>query len=295
VRQSHFQVPEEAVSQPIAFERRNYAVAPPRADVLTCRILGPIEIQTDERSVEIRGTIQRTLLAALLVCGGRQVMTNSLMDELWGEHPPGNAENALQAHVSRLRRRFEEAEPARTTPRLVSLPSGYRLLTDDAQIDAEVFLRAMTEVRARPDMEPVEVIRRLRGALALWRGPAFGGGLGGLICQSATVRYEEHRSAAFSLLFENELLLGRHEQIIAELAELVEAESLNERLCQQLMVALYGAGRQTDALALYRRMRERLTKELGIEPSPALRKVELAILSQDPTLDAGVDPIAVRR
>ena len=256
--------------------------------MLTCRILGPLEIAANGRAVEIRGTIQRTLLAALLVGGGRQVMTNSLMDELWGSRPPGNAENALQAHVSRLRRRFEEVEPDRTQPRLVSLPSGYRLLTDGAQIDAEMFLKAITEVRAQPSMEPVEVIRRLREALALWRGPVFGGAIGGLICQAATVRYEEQRSSAYTMLFENELLIGRHAQIIAELAELVEAESLNERLCQQLMVALYGAGRQTDALALYRRMRERLTEELGIEPSPALRRVELAILSQDPILDAGI-------
>jgi SARP family transcriptional regulator, regulator of embCAB operon len=256
--------------------------------MLTCRILGPLEIAADGRAVEIRGTIQRTLLAALLVGGGRQVMTNSLMDELWGSRPPGNAENALQAHVSRLRRRFEEVEPDRTTPRLVSLPSGYRLLTDGAQVDAELFVRAITEVRSKPAMEPVEVISRLREALSRWRGPVFGGAIGGLICQAATVRYEEQRSSAYTMLFENELLIGRHAQIIAELAELVEAESLNERLCQQLMVALYGAGRQTDALALYRRMRERLTEELGIEPSPALRRVELAILSQDPILDAGI-------
>jgi SARP family transcriptional regulator, regulator of embCAB operon len=254
--------------------------------MLTCRVLGPIEISADGRAVEVRGTIQRTLLGALLVGGGRQVMTNSLMEELWGSRPPGNAENALQAHVSRLRRRFEEVEPERTTPRLVSLSSGYRLLSDGAQVDADMFVRAINEVRGRPDMEPVEVIARIREALGLWRGPVFGGALGGLICQAATVRFEEQRSSAYSILFENELLIGRHAQIIAELAELVEAESLNERLCQQLMVALYGAGRQTDALALYRRMRERLTEELGIEPSPALRRVELAILSQDPILDA---------
>jgi DNA-binding SARP family transcriptional activator len=253
--------------------------------MLTCRILGPIEIAAGGRAVEIRGTIQRTLLAALLVGGGRQVTTSSLMDELWGSRPPGNADNALQAHVSRLRRRFEEVEPERTTPRLVSLPSGYRLLTDGAQVDGELFLAATAAVRADPDLPPADIIHRLRAALAWWRGPTYGGALGGLICQAAAVRYEERRSAAYSLLFENELLLGRHAEIIAELAELVEAESLNERLCQQLMIALYGAGRQTDALALYRRMRERLTAELGIEPSPALRRVELAILAQDPILD----------
>jgi DNA-binding SARP family transcriptional activator len=131
------------------------------------------------------------------------------------------------------------------------------------------------------------VIERLREALALWRGPAFGTDLGGFLCQAAAVRYEEHRAAALELLYEKELQLGRHAHVIAELSELAQAKSVNERLCALLMVALYRAGRQTDALALYRKIRIRLAAELGIKPSLSLRNLEFAILAQDPALDAG--------
>lgn len=240
----------------------------------------------------MRGRFQRTLLAALLVNTGRLVMAHSLVDELWADNPPGNAENALQAHVSRLRRKLAKAEPGRRTPRVVSLPSGYRLLTKPDEVDADQFISEVTIVRARPDLDPRETIQRLRDALSLWRGPAFGGDLGGFICQAAAIRYEEYRAAALELLFEKELRVGRHTQVIAELSELVESESVNEKLCAQLMVALYRAGRQTDALALYRRVRARLADELGIEPCPTLRDCELAILSHDPKLQMRVEAIA---
>jgi DNA-binding SARP family transcriptional activator len=252
-----------------------------------------MEIQAGEKLVEIRGRFQRTLLAALLVNAGRVVMAHALVDELWGENPPGAAENALQAHVSRLRRKLASAEPNRRTPRVVSLPSGYRLQVGVDELDADQFMQEITTVVAQPDMDPVEAIQRLRGALSLWRGPAFGGDLVGYICPAAAVRYEEYRASALELLFEKELLIGRHAQVIAELSELVESRSVNERLCAQLMVALYRAGRQTDALALYRKVRNRLLDELGIEPCPILRKMELAILSQDPDLDALTAPIAL--
>jgi DNA-binding SARP family transcriptional activator len=233
------------------------------------------------------------LLAALLVNTGRLVMAHSLVSELWGDNPPGNAENALQAHVSRLRRKLTKAEPNLRTSRVVSLPSGYRLLAKSDEVDADQFMVEVTQVRARPDLDPGDAIQRLRDALSLWRGPAFGGDLTSFICQAAAIRYEEHRASALELLFEKELQIGRHAQVIAELSEYVESESLNERLCAQLMVALYRAGRQTDALALYRRIRTRLADELGIEPCPTLRDCELAILSHDPKLQARAEPIAV--
>ncbi|HEV2782801.1 MAG TPA: AfsR/SARP family transcriptional regulator [Actinophytocola sp.] len=262
--------------------------------MLRYRVLGPIEIQADDGPVEIPGRFQRTLLAALLVNTGRLVMAHSLVDELWGAHPPGNSENALQAHVSRLRRTLTKAQPHRSAPHIVSLPSGYRLLVEPDEVDADRFIRAVGYVRSRPDLDPAETTRRLRDALALWRGAAFGGDIGGFICQAAAIRYDEHRSSALELLFETELLIGRHAQVIAELSEFVESDSVNEKLCAQLMVALYRAGRQTDALALYRRVRGRLADELGIEPSPTLRNCERAILSHDPMLEARSQPIALR-
>jgi DNA-binding SARP family transcriptional activator len=240
----------------------------------------------------MRGKFQRRLLAALLVNTGRLVMANSLVDELWAGDSPGNAENALQAHVSRLRRKLAKAEPGRLTPRVVSLPSGYRLITKPDEVDAEQFTSEINYIRAQPGLDPQETIQRLRDALSLWRGPAFGGDLGGFICQAAAIRCEELRSSALEMLYDTELGIGRHAQVIAELSELVESESVNEKLCAQLMVALYRSGRQTDALAFYRRIRTRLADELGIVPSPTLRNCELAILSHDPKLQNRVGATA---
>ncbi|MFC5290548.1 BTAD domain-containing putative transcriptional regulator [Actinokineospora guangxiensis] len=252
--------------------------------MLTYRILGPIEVQAGGEPVEINGTFQRTLLAALLVNHDRLVLTDSLIGELWEHNPPRNAENALQAHISRLRRRLRSVDPDEKSARFLSMPSGYRLCLNDDAFDADVFTHALLDVRANTGLAPQDMIARLRQALTLWRGPTFGGNLGGFICQAAAVRYKEYRAAALERLFDAELKIGRHNEIIAELSELVESESLNERLCQQLMVGLYRGGRQRDALAAYQRMRNRLMDELGVEPSPVLMKCQMAILAHDPAL-----------
>ncbi|SDD18802.1 DNA-binding transcriptional activator of the SARP family [Actinokineospora iranica] len=259
--------------------------------MLTYRILGPIEIQAGGEPVEISGTFQRTLLAALLVNHDRLVLTESLIGELWEHNPPRNAENALQAHISRLRRRLRGVDPARKSPRFLSMPSGYRLCLNGDAFDADVFTHALLDVRANPSNNPLEMIGKLRTALTLWRGPTFGGTLGGFICQAAAVRYKEYRAAALERLYEAELMIGRHNEIVAELSELVESESLNERLCQQLMVALYRCGRQRDALAVYQRMRARLMDELGVEPSPVLQKCQMAILAHDAVLQPRPAPV----
>ncbi|SCF38564.1 AfsR/SARP family transcriptional regulator [Micromonospora mirobrigensis] len=257
-------------------------------------ILGPIEIRVDGDVVEVRGEIQRVLLIALLASEGRLCSTGALIDELWGENPPRNAENALQAHVSRLRRRLEAAESRSQRHRLVSSPSGYRLLADEDEVDALRFLRIMREVRDQPRMDPAEAVRKLRSALALWRGPTFDSLTGGSICQSAAARYAESRLAVLELLYDNELKVGRHCEIIPELRELTETSGLNERLCEQLMVALYRAGRQTDALAVYRQMWARLKDEIGIDPSPTLKRYERAILTHHPGLRRTADHLALR-
>lgn len=247
-------------------------------------ILGPVEVHADGLYADLRGMFQRRLLIALLVGQSRVALVDALMEELWSESPPRRAENALQAHVSRLRRKLEILDGERVTPRLVALPSGYRLLVEEEELDAALFMRALSEVRAQPHLNPVDAVHQLRAALSLWRGHAFGGVPGGPICQAACARYEQSRLAALELLFDNELKIGRHTEIIPELSELIEAGSLNERLCQQLMVALYRAGRQADALAVYRKLWSRLNDELGVEPSPTLRKYERAILAHDPVL-----------
>jgi DNA-binding SARP family transcriptional activator len=247
-------------------------------------ILGVMEIEAEGSRAEVQGAFQRTLLVALLVSEGRLVSTESLTYELWGEHPPRNSENALQAHISRLRRKLKTFEPDRPSERLMSSSSGYRLALADEELDAIQFMRTLREVHSQPLMDPDEAARKLRWALSLWQSPAFGGPSGGRICQAAATRYEEARHAVLELLYDYELRVGNHTKIIPELRELNESRSLNERLCEQLMVALYRAGRQTDALAVYRRMWSRLNDELGIEPSPTLQRYERAILAHDPLL-----------
>lgn len=258
-------------------------------------VLGTVAIRFGDRLIEVQGRFQRIVLLLLLLSRQQVVLADTLIDELWGEEVPKRAENALQAHVSRLRRRLVELEPDRLVPRLARLPrqsnrpSGYRLLLSGDEFDGSVFLDTIREVRRSPAPAPSEATRKLRAALSLWTGPPFGGLQGGPICQAAAARFHESRLVALDLLFENELRQGRHCEVIPELSEQVECGSLNERLCERLMVALYRAGRQTDALATYRRMRSRLNNELGIEPSPLLQRCERAILSHDPALQIWPD------
>lgn len=248
-------------------------------------VLGPIEIWSNHQCFELRGALQRAVLVTLLAGSGNFVLTDTLINELWGETQPRRAENALQAHVSRLRRELDKLDPERGLQSLVSLPSGYRLTLERDATDAMVFMRSVEDAICRPrSANPRDAVMQLREALPLWRGPVFGGAVGGPLCQSLAARYEQSRVTAIELLFDLELQTGRHSEIVAELYEVAESEPLNEKLCGQLMVALYRSGRQADALAAYRKMRVRLNEQLGIDPSPILQKYEQAILTQDPAL-----------
>jgi DNA-binding SARP family transcriptional activator len=247
-------------------------------------ILGQVGIECGACAVQFRSGMQTTLLATLLAAEGQIVSVGALAEELWGDDQPDGVENALQAHGSRLRRKFQMVEPHRDRPRLISQTGGYRLDLTDARVDAMVFCDEITAVRADPGMPPEEVIRRLRGALSLWRGAVFGGASVGVAAQAAAARLNATRLSVLELLFDTELKVGQHSTIIPELTALVRAESLNERLCELLMVALYRSGRQTDALSVYQRLRNRMVEDLGVDPSPMLRSYERAILSHDPKL-----------
>ncbi len=248
-------------------------------------ILGPVEARTGTAAVHIRGSFQSALLVTLLINGGRLVPADTLISELWGEEPPEQAENALQAHVSRLRRRLNTLEPAEHIRRVPTRPSEYRLEFTAGQLDAAAFTMLVEAERDRGPADPLTTVRNLRGALTRWRGPAFGGPLGGAHCQAAAARYNELRSAAHDMLFDAELRLGRHSEIMPEIRHLLDEDRFNERLCGQLMVALYRSGRQADALEVYRQMRRRLREQFGVEPSPLLRRYERAVLEHDLTLD----------
>lgn len=252
--------------------------------MLKFSILGALQIRTVSGPAEISGDLQRTLVQTLLVSESRPVSGETLVEEMWGDAGPDNQANALQAHVSRLRRKLRVLEPGRPASRVTIHPSGYRLVVGEGELDAAEFVRAVRQAESAGPHDAAHTARLLGEALALWRGPVFGGFSAGTVCQLAGARYEEYRMRAMELRFDAELRLGRHAAVLAELTEAHTYHPLRERFCEQLMIALYCSGRQADALDVFQRMRRHLDDELGIQPSPALRQVESAILCHDPAL-----------
>jgi DNA-binding SARP family transcriptional activator/tetratricopeptide (TPR) repeat protein len=246
------------------------------------RILGPLEVLDDGRPVALPGGRGRALLALLILHAGEVVSADRLIDELWGESPPPTATTALQGLVSALRKRLQPARAggeARAVLRTVQ--PGYVLATDPARVDANLFRRLVEEASGAAAAERSAGLRR---ALSLWRGPALAEFTYQPFAQREVTALEELRLVAIEERVEADLALG-HGRLVAELEALVAEHPFRERLRGQLMVALYRAGRQAEALAVYRDARRALAEELGIEPGPELRQLEGAILRQDAALD----------
>ena len=239
------------------------------------RILGALEVDDDGRTVAVAGAKPRALLATLLLHANDVVSVDSLTDALWGDEPPETAKNALQVHVSQLRKALGNDVVDRRG-------SGYVIEVASADLDLARFQELCAEAESLP---PAEGAERLRSALALWRGePEFD-----------RLRLEELRLAALEDRIDLDLELGRHAEVIAELQGLVDAEPLRERPRAQLMLALYRSGRQADALAEFARARETLVDELGVEPGAELQRLQRAVLEQDPSVAAPAAPRPVSR
>jgi len=247
-------------------------------------VLGAMEIRNRNHVVRVTGTMKQTLVAAFVAAHNELITVDTLAEELWGTTPPAKMENALQAQISRIRRMLGGIEPDRQDPRLVTSVSGYRFSLAWTEVDAMSFLHTVDVIRSRPRVDLFRDIADLRSALSLWRGPVFGGLTGGPLCQTTATRYTEARTTAHELLFDLELRVGNHARIVPELTELFAQNPMREQFCSLLMVALYRSGRQIEALEVYRQLRRRLADELGIEPSPILRRFEKAILDHDPLL-----------
>jgi DNA-binding SARP family transcriptional activator len=175
------------------------------------RLLGPLEVlDTQGVRVAVGGRKRRALLAVLVARAGRTVTVDRLTRELWGAAPPANSLNALQAHVGRLRRAVELASGE--ADRIVTGPSGYRLVLRQGETDAAEFTSAVTAARAADDPIPL-----LRSALSLWRGPALDGCVLGDICAAEAAMLEERRLAALEFLYDASLLANRHREVVGEL------------------------------------------------------------------------------
>ena len=237
------------------------------------RILGPIEVLDDmgER-VPLGGPKQRALLAILLLRAGQLVSVDRLMDDLWGDEPPDTARNTIQVYVSQLRKIMRAAGAGADA--LVTQGVGYLLAPLGDGLDLNRFMRLGNEGRESLTEGDAEVaVVRLRGALSLWRGEPLADFTYEPFAQSEIARLEELRLEVLENRLEAELETGRHGEMVAELESLLRANPHRERLVGHLMLALYRAGRQEEALEVYRAAADRVADSAGIDPGPDLQRL----------------------
>jgi len=240
------------------------------------RVLGPVEAVRDGRSLPIGGPRQRALLALLLLENARPLATERLVDELWCGQPPARATETLRTYVSKLRSSLGRSVA------ITSDAGGYTIAVQAEQIDSCRFEHLVEAARAALARgAPGRAAERAAEALALWRGAPFSGTSDHDALRLEASRLEELRLAALETRIEAQLQLGGDGALIDELEALVRVHPYRERLWRQLMLALYRVQRQADALAAYRRARDVLDEELGLEPSEELKALEQAILRHE--------------
>jgi DNA-binding SARP family transcriptional activator len=250
---------------------RGLPIARGKISYVQIGMLGPFEVRMDDGVfAEVPGARLRGLLIALALEPGHMVPNATLVDWIWGERPPSDAANAFQRLVSRLRKALPEGLVEGQT-------GGYRLAVEPDAVDAVRFERVIGQ--ARTDDNPRRV-RLLREALALWRGAAMQdvGLQESAAFDAAVTRLEGLRLTAMEDWFDAEIGLGHGAALVTELTDLVAAHPMRERLVAALMRALVAAGRDTEALLVYQRTREALADALGVDPSPELSRLHVALL-----------------
>lgn len=250
------------------------------------RLLGTLEVLQDDRQLTV-GTIKhKALLAILLLHANEVVATDVLVDELWAGSPPPRAHATLRAYVSGLRQALEPGVRAGSHSLIETRPSGYLLGIAPDRIDVRRFDALVRDGRAGlRERRWEEAAGRFQEALALWRGPAFGDFTYHRFAGPEAARLAETRLAAEEGRMTAELALGRHREVVGELATLAESAPFREHVWGLWILALYRCGRQGEALRTYQRLRQALGEELGIEPSAELRQLEQSVLAQDIGLD----------
>jgi YVTN family beta-propeller protein len=243
------------------------------------RILGPLEVEQEGRPVRLGGPRQQALLVLLLLNANDVVPSARLIEEIWGDEPPETARTALQVHVSQLRKALGAEYIETRAP-------GYKLDLEPGRLDLSRFEQLVTEGRgALAGGDAERASNTLREALSIWRGSPFPALEDVGFARRERLRLGELRIAALEERIEADLQLGRHAEVVPELEALLAEHPLRERLRAQLMLALYRCGRQAEALDVYRHGRA-LADELGLLPGESLRRLERAILQQDPALAA---------
>ncbi len=248
-------------------------------------MLGLLVVQRDGREIQIGAAKQRAILTLLLLRRGELVPTETLVEELWKGHPPASAVKAVQVYVSHLRKALGEGV-------VETRPGGYVLRVEDADVDADRFEELLARGRTLlSEGNAHDACVTLQEALALWRGPPLPEFRFDDFARDETGRLEKLRLVAQEDRIQADLALGRQAQVVPELETLIRDHPLRERLRELLMLALYRAGRQADALAAYQDARSALLDEFGLDPSLPLQELERAILRHDPALDAPVPQV----
>jgi DNA-binding SARP family transcriptional activator len=257
------------------------------------RILGPLEAVVDGVAVPLGGPKQRAVLALLAGEAGRVVSVDRLQEALWPDEPEAQARNLIQVYVSNLRKALAPLGAALDRDPLVRTQRpGYVLDLRGDELDAAAFAQEVHQARADARAGRLDAASNgLETALARWRGPAMAD-----LRDTSTeleaigARLDSERRLAEVDRVELRVGLGHHGSVLHETAALLEEDPLDERVRGLLMLALYRAGRQADALECFQEGRRRLVEELGIDPGPQLRELEEMILQQAPALDLDDGP-----
>jgi DNA-binding SARP family transcriptional activator len=252
-------------------------------------LLGPLSVRINDEPIMPDAAKPRQVIALLALNSGHVVTVATLMEELWGDEPPPSARTTLQTYVLDCRRRIAAATGHRQDPKRIlrRRHNGYLLDSGAAHTDVRDFEQLARAGRAAVERNDHPLAAELMDrALGLWRGCALVDVRKGRVLELEAMALEETRLAVLSRRIESDLALGRHADILGELMALSAKHPLNEALSAQLIMALYRTGNTARALQAFRQLRSTLVDELGIEPSAQLQRLQQAVLSRDPSLDA---------
>ncbi len=242
------------------------------------RILGPLEVRTDQGWTKIGAAKQRSVLATLLLRPGEPVSTDVLIDEVWPDKPPAKAANLVSVYVHHLRRRIGDADGKV----LVTRAPGYQVVLGPGELDADQFAGLVAEGRqALASGAPDRAVDLLTEALGLWRGPALADVPATSLVAAEADRLGQSRLEALELRAEASLACGRFAEVLPEVRRLLADHPLQEKLWALQMRALYGAGRQAEALEVYEQARNKIADELGVDPGAELRQLYHQILNAE--------------
>jgi DNA-binding SARP family transcriptional activator len=252
-------------------------------------VLGTLFVSADEAAAVPTAAKQRRLLALLLFNANQIVPMSDCVEELWDDHPPSSCIATLQTYVMQLRRMLRQgcSPTMASSERLLTRGRGYEFVACDHELDYLMFReRRQQGQRALAAGDEVTAVRSLAQALSLWRGPTLADVEPGPLLSIHITGVEESRLSLLQQRIEADLRLGRHHEIVSELSVLTRKYPLHENLTQLFMIALYRAGRKVDALHVFHRLRQMLSDELGLRPSPPFCRLHEAMLADDPSLEA---------